>query len=133
MRQENNSHDAASNNSSKGPENGQEENLEALRKEIADYGEGPPSSLEAGSAARVQWFEEWLEGQSVEDESNPIQGLPREHLRMILERQGRPELMAVARAQGLLEDDDEERAGRPVQAAGLEELQAAVEKHPVLR
>lgn len=92
---------------------------EALAEEVASFADGPPASLASGSAERTAWFSEWLAKHEVENEPDPS-NMTRDELIELLER--RPDLMAMARQQGLVP----EAHGRVVKVGEFRAVRAAV-------
>lgn len=99
------------------------DDLDTLRQELLQYGEGPPSDLKSGSTERTQWFEKWLDSQDVQPDIDPT-SMTRQQLLALLE--DRPDLLAMAQVQGFV-------PMRVVKVAPIEELKAAVEAIPALK
>ncbi|CAE7232501.1 unnamed protein product [Symbiodinium natans] len=99
--------------------------LADLRTELMQFDTGPPSALAEGSVERVQWFKEWLDGTDVVPALD-LQNMTRDELLNLVEED--PELLAVARAQGLVD----ERAMRVVRVVSADELRPAVEAHQTI-
>jgi len=110
----------------KGSETTQDPALLELRSELAPFDVGPPGALSEGSAERVQWFKEWLDGTEVEP-SIDLQNMTRDELLNMVEED--PELLAVARAQGLVDA----RTMRVVRVVPAELLRPAVEAHQTIK
>lgn len=104
-----------------------EEEHEHLRKEVAMYGDGPPSALASGSAERVQWFEDWAGQLEVEEDPDPS-SMTRAELLQLVER--RPEFRGMAQAHGLIRQD---APTRYVKVVGFEALQNSFKSTPALK
>lgn len=107
-------------------ENGAEDPAMAeLRAELIQFDSGPPDTLAEGSVERIQWFKEWLDGTDVVPALD-LQNMTRDELLNLVEED--PELLAVARAQGLVD----ERAMRVVRVVAADALRPAVEAHKTI-
>mmetsp|Transcript_129647 Transcript_129647/g.276553 ORF Transcript_129647/g.276553 Transcript_129647/m.276553 type:complete len:627 (+) Transcript_129647:85-1965(+) len=105
--------------------------LVALREELAVFGAGPPDNLVAGSAERVQWFKEWLDGHPAQGDPDPRQMSQAQVLDLI---QNRPDLLALAQAQGYFGGDSGGAGSRQrVRVAEAEQLRKAVGACPSLK
>eukprot|EP00439_Symbiodinium_sp_Y106_P052574 s1439_g7.t1 len=96
-----------------------------LRAELMQFDSGPPDTLAEGSVERIQWFKEWLDGTDVVPALD-LQNMTRDELLNLVEED--PELLAVARAQGLVD----ERAMRVVRVVAADALRPAVEAHKTI-
>jgi len=97
-----------------------------LRQELAEFGEGPPGSLEPGSPERRKWFQDWLDGHDVEQPMD-FQSMSRGQMLSMLARD--PRLMMMAQEQGLVP----ESAMRVVKVADKETLKPLMDAHPALK
>lgn len=102
-----------------------------VRQELSLYGDGPPAHLQPGSPDRLEWFVEFLKTHEAHEADND----PMERMMEALHSnpdmiQSDPQLLAIAQAQGLMQ---ERVWTRVVRVAAAEELKKAVEAHPALK
>mmetsp|Transcript_116329 Transcript_116329/g.329073 ORF Transcript_116329/g.329073 Transcript_116329/m.329073 type:complete len:606 (-) Transcript_116329:100-1917(-) len=102
------------------------QNDTSLKAEIASFGDGPPATLTLGSTERTAWFSEWISRHEVEYEPDPSTMTQEEALDLL---QRRPDLMAMARAQGLVPD----MQAQTVKVGSFREVRAAVRACPSLK
>lgn len=101
--------------------------LDALRKELSSFDEGPPADFASGSAERVKWFEDWL-GKFELEEDPDLANMNRTELMSLIQR--RPDFRAMAQQNGWIPND---LPGRFVRVAVLAELRAAFKTTPALK
>jgi hypothetical protein len=88
------------------------------KSEKADFGDGPPSHLAAGSDERIKWFQDWLDKHKVPEEPDTANmSLPQ--LLELLEK--RPDYLHMAQAQGII-------STRRVYVAPAKRLKAAMDE-----